>query len=133
MCLGRIYTSYLHCTKIKFSLKDFFSKCDQIRRKLQIWSHLLKQSLMKNFFFCVVLNIKKLLALSRYDIWNLLECNGNRSHNNIVRNQTLNHLAKWLSVLLHTNWLWVRFPLVTYNIIKCLRILLFYNAEDTVK
>ena len=25
--------------KMKFSIKDFFSKCDQIRRKLRIWSH----------------------------------------------------------------------------------------------
>ena len=30
--------------KMKFSIKDFFSKCDQIRRKLRIWSHLLKKS-----------------------------------------------------------------------------------------
>ena len=29
--------------KMKFSIKDLFSKCDQIRRKLQIWSHLLKK------------------------------------------------------------------------------------------
>ena len=28
--------------KMKFSIKDFFSKCDQIHRKLRIWSHLLK-------------------------------------------------------------------------------------------
>ena len=34
---------------------DFFSKCDQIRRNLQIWSHLLKKSLMENFIFCAVL------------------------------------------------------------------------------
>ena len=40
--------------KIKFSIKDFFSKCDQIRRKLRIWSHLLKKSLMENFIFCAV-------------------------------------------------------------------------------
>ena len=40
--------------KMKFSIKDFFSKCDQIRRKLRIWSHLLKKSLMENFVFCVV-------------------------------------------------------------------------------
>ena len=40
--------------KIKFSVKDYFSKCDQIRRKLQIWSHLLKQSFMENFAFYVV-------------------------------------------------------------------------------
>ena len=35
-------------------MKDFFSKCGQIRRKLQIWSHLLKKSLMENFIFCGV-------------------------------------------------------------------------------
>ena len=35
--------------KIKFSIKSFFSKCDQILSKLPIWSHLLTKSLMKNF------------------------------------------------------------------------------------
>ena len=37
--------------KMKFSIKDFSSKCDQIRRKLRIWSHLLKKYLMENFIF----------------------------------------------------------------------------------
>ena len=40
--------------KMKFSIKDFFSKCDQIRSFLPIRSHLLKKSLMKNFIFCAV-------------------------------------------------------------------------------
>ena len=40
--------------KRKFSIKNFFSKCDQIRRKLVIWSHLLKKYLMENFIFCAV-------------------------------------------------------------------------------
>ena len=40
--------------KIKFSIKDVISKCDQIRRKLWIWSHLLKKSLMENLIFCAV-------------------------------------------------------------------------------
>ena len=40
---------------MKFSIKDFFSKCDQIRRKLRVWSHLLEESLMENFIFCAVL------------------------------------------------------------------------------
>ena len=35
--------------KMKFSIKDFFSKCDQICSFLLIWSHLLKKSLMENF------------------------------------------------------------------------------------
>ena len=40
---------------MKFSTKDFFSKCDQIHWKQQIWLHLLKKSLMENFIFCAVL------------------------------------------------------------------------------
>ena len=37
--------------KNKFSIKDLFSKNDQVGRKLRIWSHLLKKSLMENFIF----------------------------------------------------------------------------------
>ena len=51
---SRVKESYT-AQKMKFSIKDFFSKCDQIRRKLRIWSHLLKKSLTKNFIFCAVL------------------------------------------------------------------------------
>ena len=40
--------------KMKFFVKDFFSECDQIRRKLQIWSHLLKKSFMVNFIFLCI-------------------------------------------------------------------------------
>ena len=40
--------------KMKFSIKDFFSNCDQIRRKLRMWSHFLKKFLMENFKFCAV-------------------------------------------------------------------------------
>ena len=53
--------------KMKFSIKDFFSKCNQIRRKLRIWSLLLKKSLMEDFIFCAVF-------LSGYKLcWNCLE------------------------------------------------------------
>ena len=44
----------LTAQKMKFSIKDFFSKYDQIRSFLRIWSHLLKKSLIENFFFCAV-------------------------------------------------------------------------------
>ena len=46
---------------MKFSIKDFFSKCDIIRSFLQIWSNLLNKSLMENFIFCAVI-----LALEQY-------------------------------------------------------------------
>ena len=39
---------------MKFSIKDLFRKLDQICRKLRIWSHLLKKSIMENFIFCAV-------------------------------------------------------------------------------
>ena len=39
---------------MKFSIKDFFSKCGQIRSFLWIWSHLLKKSLIENFIFFAV-------------------------------------------------------------------------------
>ena len=59
--------------KMKFSIKDFFSKCEQIRRKLRIRSHLLKKPLMENFIFWAVLwtwiwkfvRSKALMSLSR--------------------------------------------------------------------
>ena len=38
-----------------FFFKDFFSKCDQIRRKLRIWSHLMKKFLIENFIFRAVM------------------------------------------------------------------------------
>ena len=52
--------------KMKFSITDFFSKCEQIRSFLQIWSHLLMKSLMDNFIFCAVfelVNIKQELRM----------------------------------------------------------------------
>ena len=40
-----------HDSAQKFTIKDFFSKCDQIRSFLRIWSHLL---LMENSIYWAV-------------------------------------------------------------------------------
>ena len=48
-----------NCTKMKFSIEDFFSKCDQIRSLLRIWSLLLKKSLIESFIFCAVSALNK--------------------------------------------------------------------------
>ena len=50
--LCSLYAISLH--KKKFSIKDFFTKCDQIRSFLRTWSHLVKKSLMENLTFCAV-------------------------------------------------------------------------------
>ena len=38
--------------KMMFFSKDFFTKCDQIRTFLWVWSHLLKKSSQKTSFLC---------------------------------------------------------------------------------
>ena len=50
---------------MKFSIKDFFRKCHQIRSFLRIWLHLLKKSLMENFIFCAVNMPEYEFALTR--------------------------------------------------------------------
>ena len=39
---------------MNFFVKNLFSKCEHIRIKLRIYSHLLNKSLTENFIFCVV-------------------------------------------------------------------------------
>ena len=51
LLLNKLIQIFYTTQKMKLSIKDFFSKGDQIGRKLRIWSHLLKKSLMKNFIF----------------------------------------------------------------------------------
>ena len=37
--------------KLKFSIKDFFGKCDQICNFLRLWLYSLKESLIEKFIF----------------------------------------------------------------------------------
>ena len=52
-CRPRKFRS--HCIKNEVFHKDFFSKCDQIKSN---WSHFLKKSLMENFNFYAVSDVK---------------------------------------------------------------------------
>ena len=60
--------------KMKFSIKDFFSKCDKIRSKLRIWSHLLKKSLMANFIFCAVSELMNCAGFPHADSDTVIFC-----------------------------------------------------------
>ena len=47
------------------------------------------------------LNIKKIFAQKRCNIWSLSDCNGTRTHKHLVRKRTLKHLvrlAKWVLI-----------------------------------
>ena len=49
--------------KMKFSAKDFFSNCQQIREKLQICPYLLQKSLMGNLIFYATVDCR--IAIGR--------------------------------------------------------------------
>ena len=55
--------------KVKFFIKNFFGKSDEISCSLQIWSHLRQKSLMENLHFIAISipyrEIVTLLFLSR--------------------------------------------------------------------
>ena len=61
-----------NCKKMKFPIKDFFSKYDQIRSTLRIWSHLQKKSLMENFIFHAVKKPMRKCDLNKVtkQLWN---------------------------------------------------------------
>ena len=74
-CLSKIIRNTAQ--KMKFSITDFFSKCDQIRSFLRIWPYLLRKSVMENFIFCAV---KCLLARHCERAFNLLSSNNLMTH-----------------------------------------------------
>ena len=58
---------------MKVSNEDFFSKCDQIRSFLRIWSHLLRKFLMENFTLCAVYKIDMTGAVSTlWGVWRVI-------------------------------------------------------------
>ena len=58
--------------KMKFSVNNFFSKYDQIRKKLRILSHLMKKSLIENFIFCAVFFVPKSTHKNIYCLCHLI-------------------------------------------------------------
>ena len=58
------FFSYALHKKIKFSIKEFFGKCDEM------WWYLLKKSLMENFIFCPVYGFPG-LNLILISVWSL--------------------------------------------------------------
>ena len=67
LILGRFYK--LHDTKMKFSIKDFFSNCDQETADLVTFT---EEILNRKLHFCVVKFVKFLCNSSGYD--NILLC-----------------------------------------------------------
>ena len=110
----------LTAQKMKFSIKDFFSKCDQTRRKLRIWSHLLKKSLIENFIFYAVIVVLKIriptetpsCVSAKRKWWRLREHEVEAEYQNYITNHSAEdvHLTlltgmKTLKIVYSTGWI----------------------------
>ena len=72
---------------MKFSFKYFFSKCDQIHKKLRIWSHLLKKFLIENFIFVQCANYSVENSYNKIFFWqNLLIILDQRNRSTFLKN-----------------------------------------------
>ena len=71
--LNRSVFRYFYEDAMKFLIKDFLRKCDQISRKLRICSHLLEKSSLENFIFLMgphtYLIYERCLNFSRTGEW----------------------------------------------------------------
>ena len=70
-----IYRHLLHI-KIKFPIKGFFIKYDQICRFPRIWSYVLKKSLTENLTFCaaIFVNWDEFSTVTFWPSHNVCEC-----------------------------------------------------------
>ena len=75
---------------MKFYIEDFFSKCDQIRSFLWIWSHLLKKSLMENFIFRAVNRV----LLQRRILKRILEEKRSEACSGPIQTSRMNYFCK---------------------------------------
>ena len=115
----RVYTTQ----KMKFSIKDFLSKCDQIRSFLRIWSHYLKKSLMENFIFCVVLHWSKGLSANIGATIMMWKRNFHFHFLNIKRETVLHRFRRSRETWLHLLWIILLLNLLrnteTYFVSEC--------------
>ena len=61
--------------KMKLSVKNFFSKCEQIRNFLRRCSHLLKKSTVESFIFSTMFfleNVLRTLAFTSYSFAHII-------------------------------------------------------------
>ena len=89
---------------MKFSIKDFLGKCDQIRSFLRIWWHLLKKSLMKSLlrWVCYVVCPPKSLYLCYIKLISLDDTTDHKNLHYLHRNFKLIHESfvshRWASL-----------------------------------
>ena len=94
--------------RILSAQKDFFSKCEQIRRKLRIWSDLLKKSLMENFIFGPVKSGRHSKQITDFTTQGDMGIsNSQRDHDYYQIPARIHKQGSWFSVKISQGFNWV--------------------------
>ena len=71
LILQKVCLPFHTVQKTKISIKDLFSKCDQIRTFLRIWSHLLKKILNVKFHFLRIVKTYLEMGINHCLYWDI--------------------------------------------------------------
>ena len=74
--------------------KIFNTNCYLILLRMTVFSCHVTYAFQSKSRLCSCLNVKELLPQIRREIWSLSDCNCTRTHDHLVHERTLNHLAK---------------------------------------
>ena len=127
---------HVQVNQLKINILYVFSKCDQIGRKMWIWSHLLKKSLMENFVFCAVHQTHYQWIVQYFDNYDKrsLSLNVTDSHNRLFN---LWHLGKKFVLTVrpriffrHESWIHITLALLVFH--KLVRIY-FWVLQRCIK
>ena len=108
--------------------KFIFKAANKSMRLLTVCSYNAPYAFQSESTLYICLNVKKLLARNRREIWSLSHCNETRTYNHLVHKRTLSHLAKWSN-----DWvvLWVIICTVHLNLCSYL-VTYAFQSEITL-
>ena len=118
----------LYFTDFTIASKFIFKAVNKSMRLLNVCSYNAPYAFQSESALYICLNVKKLLARNRREIWSLSHCNETRTYNHLVHKRTLNHLAKWSN-----DWvvLWVISCTVHLNAC-CYHVTYSFQSESTL-
>ena len=119
---------------MRFFIKDFCSKCDQIRRKLRIWSHLLENYLMENFILCALGGIFKPIKLLAAQSTAYTLRNRQVKQPFVKENEKKNICIKEIYICkILEIYRWIFFPANIFSLLESRQLIAKYQASSYCK
>ena len=129
LCCIWLYVLIMSCTRFRVNPHSIFVWIwgiwpnDRAVLHLTACSYFVMYMFQSESALYLCLNVRELLARNRCKISSLSDCNQTRTHNHLVCNQTINHLAKlakWLNCVVYT---------YLYGAFKCMVSWYIFESE----